>query len=137
MSVSLSCEEVRELLPEYAEPGPRPAGPVEIHVASCARCSADLAAYREVLGGLAAYRDVEEIPPQGFLERTLAALPRTSRPRVALGDLRSVPGRVAASVKRRPAVTAMTGAALGAAALGLIAWRIGRRSSRVPELVSS
>ena len=136
MSVSLSCEEVRELLPEYAEPGPRPAGPVEIHVASCERCSADLAGYREVLGGLAAFREVEELPPPGFLERTLAALPRTSRARLALGDLRTVPGRVAASVKRRPAASAITGAALGAAALGLIAWRISRRSSRVAGLVS-
>src|SRR5947207_8382749 len=130
MSVPLSCEEVRELLPEYAEPGPRPAGPVEMHVASCARCSAELAAYRKVLGGLAAYRDVEEIPPPGFLERTMTVVPRAARTRLAIDDLRAVPGRVAASVKRRPAVTAITGAALGAAAFGLIAWRIGRRASR-------
>jgi hypothetical protein len=135
MSVSLSCEEVRELLPEYAEPGPRPAGPVEIHVASCARCSADLAAYREMLVGLAAFREVEEVPPTGFLERTMAVVPQASRARLAMDELRTVPGRVAASVRRRPAVS-ITGAALGAAALGLIAWRLGRRASRVPELVS-
>jgi hypothetical protein len=134
MSVSLSCEEVRELLPEYAEPGPRPAGPVEIHVASCARCSADLAAYREMLVGLAAFREVEEVPPTGFLERTMAVVPQASRARLAMDELRTVPGRVAASVRRRPAVS-ITGAALGAAALGLIAFRL-RRASRVPELVS-
>ena len=133
----MSCEEVRELLPEYAEPGPRPAGPVEIHIASCARCSAELAVYREMLGGLAAYREVEEVPPPGFLERTLTVVPQATRAQRALDELRTVPGRVAASVKRRPAATAITGAALGAAALGLIAWRVARRSAQVPDLVSS
>jgi len=131
------CEEVRELLPEYAEPGPRPAGEVELHVASCARCSSDLAAYRELLSGLALYREHEEEPPAGYLERTLEVLPRASRTRAAIEDLRDASGRVTASVKRRPAVSAITGAALGAAAIGLIAWRRGRRTGRVPELASS
>ena len=88
---------------------------------------------REMLSGLAAFREVEEIPPPGFLERTLAVVPQASRARTALDELRTVPGRVAATVRRRPAVSAVTGAALGAAALGLIAWRL-RRAGRVPEL---
>ena len=136
--MSVSCEEVRELLPEYAEPGPRPAGEVEVHVASCARCSADLAAYREMLGGLAAFRNIEEEPPAGYLERTLAVVPNAGRTRIALDELRDVTGRVAATVRRRPAVSAITGAAIGAAAIGLIAWRVGRRNTtRILEPASS
>src|SRR5436190_23811856 len=135
MNVSLSCEEVRELLPDYAEPGPRPAGEVELHLASCPNCSADLAAYRGLLGGLAQFREIEEEPPAGYLERTLAVVPRASRTRVAIDELRDVSGRVAAGVRKRPAVTAITGAAIGAAAIGLIAWRVGKRE-RVPDLAS-
>lgn len=130
----LSCDEVRDLLPEYAEPGPRPAGEVELHVASCLGCSAELASYRELLGGLAAFRDLEEEPPAGYLERTLAVVPRATRARAAVDELRDVTGRVAASVRKRPTVSAITGAAIGAAAIGLIAWRVGKRTGRVPEL---
>jgi len=136
MSVSLSCEQVRELLPEYAEPGPRSAGDVEVHLASCAVCSAELAAYRDLLGGLAEFRLVEEEPPAGYLERTLSVVPRATRTRAAIEELRDVSGKVAATVRKRPAVTAITGAAIGAAAIGLIAWRVGKRD-RAPELASS
>jgi len=136
MNVSLSCDEVRELLPEYAEPGPRPAGDVEVHLASCAACTAELAAYRDLLGGLAAYAEIEEEPPVGYLERTLGVVPRASRARAAIDELRDVSGRVATTVRKRPAVSAITGAAIGAAAIGLIAWRVGKRG-RVPEIASS
>ena len=136
MNVSLSCEEVWELLPEYAEPGPRPAGDVEVHLASCAACTAELAAYRDLLGGLAAYAEIEEEPPVGYLERTLGVVPRASRARAAIDELRDVSGRVATTVRKRPAVSAITGAAIGAAAIGLIAWRVGKRG-RVPEIASS
>ena len=136
MNVSLSCEEVRELLPEYAEPGPRPAGDVEVHLASCAACTAELAAYRDLLGGLAAYAEIEEEPPVGYLERTLGVVPRASRARAPIDELRDVSGRVATTVRKRPAVSAITGAAIGAAAIGLIAWRVGKRG-RVPEIASS
>jgi hypothetical protein len=139
--VSVSCEEVRELLPEYAEPGPRPAGVVEVHVASCPRCRADLASYREMLSGLARFGELEEEPPAGYLERTLAIVPRATRTSLALDELRDMSGRVAAAARRRPAVSAVTGAAIGAAAIGLIAWRMGRRAvrdvGRSPELATS
>ena len=136
MNVSLSCDEVRELLPEYAEPGPRPAGDVEVHLASCTACTAELAAYRDLLGGLAAYAEIEEEPPVGYLERTLGVVPRASRARAAIDELRDVSGRVATTVRKRPAVSAITGAAIGAAAIGLNAWRVGKRG-RVPEIASS
>ena len=73
---------------------------------------------------------MEEDVPTGYLERTLAVVPRASSTQRALEDLREVSGRVAAAARRRPAVSALTGAALGAAAIGLIAWRRGRKSVR-------
>jgi len=40
------------------------------------------------------------------------------------------------AAKRRPAVTSLTGAAIGVAAIGVIAWRLGRRASRLSEPLS-
>jgi hypothetical protein len=135
----LRCEEVRELLPEYAERGPRAAGEVEQHIASCADCTADLAAYRRMLTSLASFRDVEEPAPAGYLERTLALIPGSVPGRRAL-DWRAVSDRVVDLAKRRPAVASVTGVAIGVAAVGLIAWRRGRKTlrdvTRVPELAA-
>jgi anti-sigma factor RsiW len=124
--MSVACEEVQELLPQYAEWGPRPAGAVEVHLASCARCHADLAAYRRMLSSLETYAGREEPAPEGYLERTMALIPQTPR-RLALRDLRTVPGKMAAAAKHRPAIASLTGAAIGAAAIGLLVWR--RRAS--------
>ena len=65
----VSCEEVRELLPEYAEWGPRPAGEVELHLASCSDCTVELAAYRSMLASLGSLREAEVPVPAGYLER--------------------------------------------------------------------
>jgi len=134
--VPVNCEEVRELLPEYAEWGPRAAGAVEVHLASCAECSAELASYRGMLSSLAEFRGVEEDAPSGYLERTLSMVPGRSLRR--LPEWREVPERVIAVAKRRPAAASMTGAVIGVAAVGLIAWRRGRKAlqdaTRLPEL---
>ena len=136
--MSVACEDVRELLPQYAEWGPRPAGPVEVHLTSCPRCSVELAAYRDMLASLASYRDREEPVPPGYLERTLALVPKAGRARGLLIEWREVPARMAATVRRRPAAASLTGAAIGVAAIGLVAWRRGRRilrdAARVPGL---
>ena len=136
--MSVRCEEVQELLPQYADWGPRPAGAVEVHLASCARCSAELAAYRDMMSSLATYREHEEDAPAGYLERTLSLVPRTHRASLAVPHWRDVPARVAAAVRKRPAVASLTGAAIGTAAIGLVAWRRGRRAlreaARIPEL---
>jgi anti-sigma factor RsiW len=134
--VPVNCEEVRELLPEYAEWGPRAAGAVEVHLASCAECSAELSSYRTMLSSLAELRELDEDAPAGYLERTLALVPgRSERMRP---EWREVPERVIAVAKRRPAAASLTGAAIGVAAVGLIAWRRGRRAirqaTRLPEL---
>ena len=132
----VSCEQVRELLPEYAEWGPRPAGAVEVHLASCAECSAELASYRSMLSSLGELRGVEEAVPGGYLERTLELVPGAVRSR--RHQWRGIPERAFAAARRRPAAASLTGAAIGLAAVGLVAWRLGRRAlqdaTRVPEL---
>jgi hypothetical protein len=106
-----------------------------MHLASCPACSAELTAYRDIRSSLAAYGDIEVDVPEGYLERTLALVPDPSR---RSPDLREASERLLAMVRRRPAVASLTGAAVGAAAIGLIAWRRGRRAledaARLPEV---
>ena len=132
----VSCEEIRELLPEYAEWGPRPAGAVEVHLASCAECTAELASYRSMLTSLSQLRAVEEAVPGGYLERILELIPGTSP--VRRPEWRAIPERAFAAAKRRPAAASLTGAAIGLTAIGLVAWRLGRRAlqdaAHMPEL---
>ena len=135
--MTLRCEEVRDLLPRYAEWGPRPAGEVERHLATCSSCTAELATYREVVASLSSLRTAEVDPPAGYLERTLALVPE---PVSGQRAWREVPERVVAAARRRPAVASVTGAVIGAAAIGLVMWRRGRRmlqdATRVPELAA-
>ena len=140
--MSVKCEEVRELLPEYAEWGPRPAGAVEVHIASCSRCGAELRAYRDMLTSLAAMRGSEEEPPDGYLDRVLGTVPQALlRWPVSVQEWREVPSLVVAAARRRPAAASLTGAAIGVAAIGLLAWRRGRKALRetapVPGLASN
>ena len=59
----MRCEDVRPMLPELAERGLRPVGPVEVHLSRCADCSEELRRYRSVIMGLAELRDgLEEAP---------------------------------------------------------------------------
>ena len=126
------------MLPRYAEWGPRPAGEVERHLATCASCTAELASYREVMTSLSSLRTAEVDAPAGYLERTLALVPE---PIMGQRGWRQVPDRVVAAARRRPAVASVTGAVIGAAAIGLVVWRRGRRvlqdATRVPELAPS
>jgi len=129
------CEDVREILPEYAEPGLRPAGPVELHLASCAGCRADLAAYRALLSSLEAVRDVELPVPDGYLERSLhLARAEAVRGKVrSAADLKAASVRVGAAVRRhstglRYALAGLGGAAAGATAIALVWWSAARRT---------
>ena len=131
----LRCEEVLELLPEYAEPGPRPAGPVEVHLASCAACSAELAVYRSLLSSLGEYRELEVAAPDGFLEASL----RTARSASLRGripgraELRDASTRAVDAIRRhgtglRYAAATVGGAAAGATAIAIVWWSIARRA---------
>jgi len=130
----VTCEQVRAVLPAYADWGPRPAGDVEHHLASCPTCSADLASLRGLLSSLADLRAVEVESPPGFLDRTLdvvqAGVGLPGRV-ISLADLRAARSRLASMV-RPPrvgyAVASITGAAVGATAIALLWWRLARRA---------
>ena len=129
--MSVRCEDIRELLPEYADRSLHATGAVEAHLATCEACTAELASYRRMVASLSEMRAVDEPVPAGYLERTLALVPGEPH---RMPEWREMPERVIAAVRRRPAVASLTGAAIGAAAIGLIAWR--RRAMRVPELAT-
>jgi anti-sigma factor RsiW len=111
----MRCEEVRPLLPDLAEGIPREAGAVEVHLATCADCSAELARYRGIILELSALREVLSDPSEGFLGRVLAQIPESS--------WRSRVHRVASDERLHYAVFSLGGAVVGATAIGLLWWR--------------
>jgi hypothetical protein len=130
----IRCDEVRELLPEYAEPGPRPAGAVEVHLASCAGCAAELGAYRSLLSSLTEYREHELSAPEGFLEASL----RTARSASLRGripgraELLAASARATGAIRRhstgvRYVAATVGGAAAGATAIAIVWWSLARR----------
>ena len=119
----MRCEEVRPLLADLAEGGPRPVGPAQVHLSSCPRCSEELTRYRWALLELAAMREDVADPPEGFLEALLAGLPEVHRRRLL--------ARVAADARVQYAALSLGGAVVGATAIGLIWWRAARRAIRV------
>jgi hypothetical protein len=131
--MKVRCEDFQELLPDYAEWGPRPAGDVEHHLASCQECSARLASFRSLLRSLEGLRAVEVEPEPGFLERTLQAVQAGTGPGrvVSIAEFREARNRLT-SLVRDPrtgyAVASLTGAAVGATAIALLWWRIARRA---------
>jgi len=92
---TVRCEEVRELLPEHVDGELRVVGEVEAHLASCAACSAELAAYRRMLADLAGLRDLGEEPSPELLHRTLALIPTPTILHRLVGPFRARPVLVA------------------------------------------
>ncbi len=117
----MRCEEVRELLPAYVDRDLHPAGEIEIHLASCADCSAELASYSAMLSDLKAFRDRGEEPSPDLLERALALIPVPSLGARFLGSVQSHPVAYA--------LASLGGAAMGATAIAIVLWR----SHRVSE----
>lgn len=115
----MRCDEVRPLLPELAEGTPRLAGPVEHHLATCAACTRELGRYRSLITELAALREEVVEPPEGFLGRVLTEMPEPGiRLRLA---------RVASDRRVRRVALPVSGAVVGAAAVGLLWWRVTHR----------
>ncbi len=119
----MRCEDVRPLLAEVAEGGPRPVGPVEVHLSICPDCSAELQRYRAIVLELAGLRDQLIEPPAAWLERLLADVPEAARRRIL--------ARVAADERVQHAALSVGGAVVGATAIGLLWWRAARRAVRV------
>ncbi len=114
----MRCDEVRELLPAYIDRDLHAAGEIDEHVASCAACSAELASYYQLVGGLAGLRDRGEEPTPELLQRALALVPPPS-----------ISARVIGSLQDHPllyALASLGGAALGATAIALVWWRVRR-----------
>jgi hypothetical protein len=116
----MRCEEVRPLLPELAEGALRPAGEVERHIASCALCSGELERFRTVVVELAALRAVVIEPPEGFLGRVLAGIPER--------QWRANLVRAVSDPRLQNAAFSIGGAVVGAAAIGLLWWRVAHRA---------
>ncbi|HEY3024122.1 MAG TPA: zf-HC2 domain-containing protein [Actinomycetota bacterium] len=104
-------EDVRELLPAYVDGDLQAAEEVEVHLASCADCRSQLAAYREMLAELANLRDRGEEPHPAVLARSLAAIPAPS-----------LAERLVESAQAHPIACAITavGALTGAVAIAVL-----------------
>lgn len=116
----MRCEEVRELLPAYVDPGLHAAGEIDVHLASCVDCTEKLAGYRRMMAGLAGLRDRGEEPDPELLDRTLALIPPPS-----------FVARLVGSAQTHPVITTVAsigGVAVGATAAALV-WRARRRSA--------
>jgi predicted anti-sigma-YlaC factor YlaD len=107
----MTCEEVRALLPAHLDGEAERAGEIDAHLAWCAGCRAELAAYRHVRRTLASLRDHGASPAPHLAERLVALIPAPS-----LLD------RVRLNVYDHPSLYL---AALGAAA-ALLVWRRAR-----------
>ncbi len=104
-------EDVQELLPAYVDGDLQAAEETQAHLASCADCRSQLAAYREMLAELANLRDRGEVPHPAVLARSLAVIPAPS-----------LAERLAESAKAHPTtyVVAVTGALTGAVAIAVL-----------------
>ncbi len=94
---------------------------IEVHLATCPACAADLARYRELMTAMSSLRDDVVEPPVGFSDRVSARL--TRRELRVRRELR----RLAHDRRTHVAAASVGGALLGAGAIGLLWWRSGRR----------
>jgi predicted anti-sigma-YlaC factor YlaD len=116
----MKCRQVRLLLASLVDEVPEPEAAE--HLASCARCTAELASYRSMVSSLSTLESSEIEPPAEYLERIILQVPA---PRVSdrvrlLANARAV----------RYALASVGGVALGAGAIGLVWWRRAHRTLR-------
>lgn len=97
---------------------------LEVHLATCPECAADLARYRELMSAMTSLREDVVEPPVGFSDRVSARLSR--RDLLVRRELR----RLAHDRRTHVAAASVGGALLGAGAIGLLWWRA-RRPLRV------
>jgi anti-sigma factor RsiW len=97
-------------------------GDFEVHLATCPECSQELARYREVMAAVGSLQGVLETPPIGFTERVVA---QVTRP---VWLWRSRVTRLARDRRVHVAAASVGGALVGATAIGLVWWRLGKRA---------
>jgi hypothetical protein len=124
----MNCSEVREALPAYVADGLRISS-VTDHLAGCEACSAELARYEELLGGLSQLQSATFEPPPELVS-ALAAIPSQTAgfTEGMRGRAEVVKGHVA---RNRRAYVGGVGIALAGAA-GAALWR-----SRARRLVAA
>jgi predicted anti-sigma-YlaC factor YlaD len=111
----MRCDAVRERLPGYPDGELRPVGPVEVHLASCAACRAELLEYRRLRELLSEMATTPE-PSEELLPAVLRSLP--SEP---------LSSRTPAGARTRYALASLGGAAVGATAIAIVWWRATHR----------
>jgi predicted anti-sigma-YlaC factor YlaD len=107
-------DEVLELLPAYVDRDMHAVGEIELHLAGCADCRSELAAYRDMLAGLARMRDHDLEPSPVFLARMLELIPPSIGERAR---------------RTRLAVASVGGAAVGVTALAIVLWKFAHRET--------
>jgi hypothetical protein len=105
------------MLPGLAETESQPAGEVRLHLNVCAGCSRRLDQYRQMVTGLAELRDELVQPPDALLARILDQVPARSPLMIRMADDERI----------RRAALSVGGAVVGAAAVGIVWWRMARR----------
>jgi anti-sigma factor RsiW len=110
--MAMRCEQARELLPAYVDEHLDEEAFLEVHLATCADCSALLAEYRTMLDDLRVLKDRGELTPIDLVERVLASIPSPT-----------IRARVQESIRAHPvlATVASVGgvAVVGAATVGV------------------
>ena len=112
--VSVTHDEVLELLPAYVDRDLHAVGDLELHLAGCADCRSELAGYRQMLVALEALRERDFEPSPAYLDRMLELVAPVLRERVR---------------KTRLAVASIGGAAVGATAIALVWWKLAHRET--------
>jgi anti-sigma factor RsiW len=108
-------DEALDLLPLYSAGELATAGELEVHLAGCASCSAELARYRELSYSMRSMRSSLAEPSPALRMRLVAAIP----PRRVRDDLRRI--------AREHRALSIGTAAIGITAVGLLWWRSSRR----------
>jgi len=117
----MTCEEVRALLPAYVDGDLHVVGEIDVHLSTCDACSAELEAYRRMLGELSRMSETGPAPAADLYARVVGLIPAPS-----------LVGRVRLAAFENPALyAAMAGGV--AAAVGAV-YFLWRRSQRVAEL---
>lgn len=122
--MSMSCAEVRELLPAYARDRDASLS-VRRHLSGCKDCRAELSRYEELLGAMASLRSVTaELP-----EANLAAIVGIPANPYRLQALRGVAGKTTELVASHRSAVLGGVAAAALAGAGALVWR--QRARRI------